>query len=114
MRRVQVIIEFQPPDAQARAKILKSMFPAGTVPPSEADIEAYASRFELNGGNLKNVVMDAAFRAIQSGQSPLTITMRHLIQATAREFRKLSRPVTAATFGKYLSELDGLVITPNG
>ena len=108
LRRVQVLIDFKVPDAQDRQKILLAMFPCHVDPPSESDLRAFSEQFELTGGNLKNVAVDAAFRAIKE-QHPKTssdhsqrlqIQIEHLVLAAAREYRKLSKPVTIASFGR--------------
>ncbi|MEI8382942.1 MAG: ATP-binding protein [Planctomycetota bacterium] len=108
LRRVQVLIDFKPPDALSRRTILKEMFPSDVIPPSDDELKAYCEQFELTGGNLKNVAVDAAFRAFHDPGAPkpgeshakLRVGIEHLVLATAREYRKLSRPVTLASFGR--------------
>ncbi len=102
MRRVQVMIDFTPPDADARFLILSTMFPNNVQRPSDEELKAFTKKIDLNGGNLKNVAIDAAFRALSahvSGQ-PLKITLEDLLKGAAREYRKLSRPVNMNTFGR--------------
>lgn len=116
LRRVQVLIDFKPPDAKDRQKILAAMFPADVIPPEPAELKSYCEQFELTGGNLKNIAVDAAFRAIQEqSESPsrnptdehskLTVTIDHLVLAAAREYRKLSRPVSVSSFGRSYYEI---------
>jgi hypothetical protein len=89
------------------------MFPDSVIPPDDADLKAFCEQFELTGGNLKNVAVDAAFRAIQelpanlqtiqSGKLPITI--EHLVLAAAREYRKLARPVSVSSFGRRFHDI---------
>lgn len=90
---------------------------ARKIDPRDDEIEVLAERFELPGGSIKNVVVDAAFRAftqVQPHESVLSdvytesrdedqtvphITLRHLVAATAREYQKLGRGVTETEFG---------------
>ena len=113
LRRVQVLIDFKTPDAKDRQKILAAMFPADVVPPDPDDLKSFCEQFELTGGNLKNVAVDAAFRALQDQRTEargnahrqLQVTIKHLVLAAAREYRKLSRPVTVASFGRRFFEI---------
>jgi AAA+ superfamily predicted ATPase len=101
MRRIHVIVEFPFPDAEARFRIWRGMFPSGVHRPPDADIQALAERFRLTGGSIKNIVIDAAFRALADAKGEMpTITLRHLVVATAREYQKLGKPITKGEFGK--------------
>ena len=103
MRRIHVIVEFPFPDAEARFRILCGLFPPGVGRPEDGDLRGMAERFNLAGGSLKNIVLDAAFRAltatVQDDGAP-AITVRHLVAATAREYQKLGRPLTRGEFGE--------------
>jgi AAA+ superfamily predicted ATPase len=101
MRRFHVAIEFPFPDADARYQILAGLFPPGVQPPGKDDLRELAERFRLSGGNLKNIVLDAAFRAMRdTGADPLPISMRHLVSAIAREYQKLGNPITQSEFSE--------------
>src|SRR5437016_1708932 len=84
MRRIQVIVEFPSPDADLRFVIWKR-----TIPPpprsevSDQEIHALADTFTLSGGSVRNVVIDAAFRAY--ADDPPVIKLRHLVDSIARE-----------------------------
>ena len=113
LRRVQVLIDFKTPDARDRQKILAAMFPADVISPGADDLKAFCEQFELTGGNLKNVAVDAAFRALHeqrlneqsNSHRNLQIRIEHLVLAAAREYRKLSRPVSLASFGRRFYEM---------
>jgi hypothetical protein len=53
----------------------------------------------LPGGSIRNVVLDACFRALDEGAE--TVTVRHVIASVAREYQKSSRPVTQGEFGPF-------------
>jgi ATPase family associated with various cellular activities (AAA) len=101
LRRIQVVVEFPLPDVKARERIWLRMFPEGVGRPADADIHELADRFDLSGGNIRNIVMDALFRAVaDQGENPkLTITVRHLVLSAAREYQKLGRPLNTGAFG---------------
>ena len=107
-RRLDMILEFPLPGPEGRLRILRGMLPAGVPKPSDEELESIASRFRLSGGNLRNVVVDAAFRALaEAGHDPPAVTLRHLVIGTAREYQKLGRPVSKGEFGEDLYSLLG-------
>jgi SpoVK/Ycf46/Vps4 family AAA+-type ATPase len=102
MRRIHVLVEYPFPEAEARFKIWQGMFPADLERPPDADIQALAERFRLSGGSIKNIVIDAAFRALAEAgedQSPV-ITVPHLVLGTARQYQLLGKPITKREFGE--------------
>lgn len=71
-----------------------------------------ARRFQLAGGNIRNVVVDATVRALseydrrnqnrRNGDPPdgdRYIRLRHLNAGIVREYQKLGKPVTRGDFG---------------
>ena len=99
-RRLHVIVEFPVPDAASRRLLWSRLLPAAAhvdLPPGALD--DIALRFELTGGNIRNVVLDACFRALEAGTSK--VTARHLVASIAREYQKTGRPVTNGDFGDY-------------
>jgi hypothetical protein len=74
---------------------------AETAEEVRAALRPVAERFDLTGGNLKNVLLDAAFRAVaaSAGGAPV-LTTRDLVLGVAREYQKDGKPVSVATFGK--------------
>lgn len=104
LRRIQVLVDFPAPDAGARLRILRGLFPDGVDRPDDAGLRLLADRFQLPGGSLKNIVLDATFRALSegAGSGRPAITLRHLALSTAREYQKLGRPITRSEFGEEL------------
>jgi AAA+ superfamily predicted ATPase len=100
MRRINVIVEFPFPDAAARARIWRGVFPRGLQAPSDTELAELAERFALTGGNIKNIVVDAAFRALAGDGQPPQVQVRHMVASTAREYQKLGKPITKGEFGE--------------
>jgi len=68
----------------------------------QQEIEMLARRFQLAGGNIRNVVVDAAIRALQERDlrgGDLHIRLRQLNAGITREYQKLGKPVTRGDFG---------------
>jgi hypothetical protein len=97
-RRIHALVEFPMPDAAARREIWRRLLPGpdhATITGPELD--ELAARFDLSGGSIRNVVLAACYRAMDSVDRKLTI--RHLVASTAREYQKAMRPVTLGDFG---------------
>jgi hypothetical protein len=110
-RRIQVVVEFPVPDAHARRAIWERLLPAGALRTvSEEEIGELAYRFELSGGNIRNVVVDACYRAIDAGCE--RIGVRHVGASMAREFQKMSRPITRGEFGRFYDAAMQDVVEP--
>jgi AAA+ superfamily predicted ATPase len=100
VRRIHVMVEFPAPDAEARFRIWRGMFPTGVRPPPEEDIRHLATQVKLPGGSIRNIIVDAAFRALATSDGECKIDVRHLVLATAREYQKLGKPITIGDFGE--------------
>lgn len=112
-RRIQVVVDFPVPDAGARRAIWERLVPTGAQRGvSPEDISEMSQRFELSGGNIRNVVLDACYRALDDGKE--CVTARHLAASTAREFQKTSRPVTRGDFGRFYDWAMQDVVDPAG
>ena len=103
-RRMQFVVDFPFPDASNRYRIWQHHFPA-EAPAAGIDFGFLADRFNLAGGNIKNIVVNAAFLAAQNG---CVIRMEHLVHATRREYEKIGRLCTENDFAPYhLAQLAG-------
>jgi hypothetical protein len=71
----------------------QKVFPVHT-PTDGLDYDRLA-RFNLTGGSIHNVALNAAFLAAQAGSS---VTMPLVLAAARAEFRKLERPINEAEF----------------
>ncbi len=90
-RRMDVVINFRPPDEWRRYDILKLHLGSEALPgqtPDEIDddwLQQMACRCALTGGQLRNVVSHARLLALQAGGGMRT---EHLYAALQREYRK--------------------------
>jgi ATP-dependent 26S proteasome regulatory subunit len=98
IRRTHFIVEFPSPEEEHRYRIWKNIFPGEAPLEDGVDFEFLARQFKVNGGNIKNIALNAAFLAADDGGM---INMKHLIWATKRELQKMGRIHTEADFGKY-------------
>jgi SpoVK/Ycf46/Vps4 family AAA+-type ATPase len=99
-RRIHVVVEFPVPDAASRRLLWSRLLPGDAhLDVSPGDLDDIALRFELTGGNIRNVVLDACFRALDAGST--SVSLRHLIASIAREYQKTARPVTQGDFGRH-------------
>ncbi len=87
-RRLQFVVEFPFPDERLRRDLWRVLFPPETPRDEAIDFGALA-RLRLAGGNVKNVVLSAAFLAAAEGKP---VGMAHLVHAAHREFEKLGLP----------------------
>jgi ATP-dependent 26S proteasome regulatory subunit len=103
LRRMHFVIDFPMPEEPYRLRIWQ-----GTVPPEmplagDVDFGFLARQFRISGGNIRNIVLAAAFLAASDGDE---VSMRHFIRGTRREFQKLGRMVTEADFGEHIVYLE--------
>lgn len=99
LRRIQVIIEFPSPDTELRLKIWKQTLPSTPHSDVSGDqLQDIAERFAITGGSIRNVVIDAAFRALAADRA--AITVRDLVDSVAREYQKMGKPITQGDFGE--------------
>jgi hypothetical protein len=83
-RRMDVVVEFRPPDSSERWAIWSSHLPAGhTV--ENAFLRDVAARCPLTGGQIRNAVLHAALLALDAREP---IRTGHLKTAVLREYRK--------------------------
>lgn len=93
MRRLRFIITFQFPGPNERRQIWQKALPPD-VPRDALDYDRLA-RFNVSGGNIHSIVLNATFTASQRG-TPVTLPL--LLSATRSELRKLDKPVNEAEF----------------
>jgi AAA+ superfamily predicted ATPase len=104
LRRLHAVVDFPLPDAESRRQIWRGMFPGTVTPPDPAELAELAERFPISGGDIRNVVMDAAFRVLGTDRNATTIGLRDLVVSVGREYRKLGLAVTPADFGEQFHE----------
>lgn len=87
-RRIRFIVEFPFPDAENRMAIWKTHFPREAPVSDGIDYEFLSKQFQIAGGNIKNIVLNAAFFAAENGS---VIGMEHILRGTRREFEKIGK-----------------------
>jgi len=97
VRRIQFTIEFPFPAADQRLAIWQRMWPKN-MPRQELDLNFMARRFEISGGNIRNIALSAAFLGAEDGGC---VKMKHLIRATWQEYQKMGKVVMEGEFGEY-------------
>ena len=105
LRRIHSVVDFPFPDHEARFRLWCGMFPQGVTRPPDQDLRRLADSFRISGGSIKNVVVDAAFRAIEDSGLP-AITIRHLIASVGREYQKLGKPITKGEFNTFFETVE--------
>jgi len=103
LRRMHFVVDFPMPEEPYRLRIWKTTMPAAVPLADDVDFAFLARQFKISGGNIRNIVLAAAFLAANEGDS---LGMRHMIRATRREFQKLGRMVTPAEFGEHMGHLE--------
>ena len=87
-RRLRFCVEFPFPDATHRQAIWQRVFPSQT-PTAGLRPERLAT-LNLAGGNIRNIAMNAAFLAAESGEA---VSMGHILKAVQMESVKIERPI---------------------
>jgi hypothetical protein len=101
-RRMSFIIHFPDPDPAIRRRLWE--YHLAQLPAEDAHdqvrIDFLAEEADLTGGDIRNIVLAAAYDAISEG---VAVGMRHVVDATVREYRKLGRVVPEHAFVRPLS-----------
>jgi SpoVK/Ycf46/Vps4 family AAA+-type ATPase len=97
-RRMHYVVEFPLPDESHREQLWRVMFPAQVPMGKDLDFAFLARQFPLAGGDIRNVVLDAAFLAAQDGR---VVRMQHVICALARQVLKQGKAPSPAEFKQY-------------
>lgn len=102
-RRIHYLVEFPMPDAESRVRLWRAMFPAQAPLAADVDMDFLAQQFDLTGGVIRNVALEAAFLA---AGAPGEIRMRHIVQALSRQMIKQGRIPVASDFKQHLALID--------
>jgi ATP-dependent 26S proteasome regulatory subunit len=90
-------------------QLWRGMFPSKAPLADDVDFPFLAKQFDLAGGDIRNVALDAAFLAAQGSR---IIDMRCLIEGLARQLAKQGKTPTAADFRQYQKLIGGEITTP--
>ena len=96
-RRINYVFHFPKPSKENRKKIWKRIF--GKFVPMEEDINFdFLSKFEISGGNIKNIVISACLKAAQDKKK---VSMRHILKSLEYELKKQGFSPLKSDFGEY-------------
>lgn len=95
IRRIRFIISFPFLEEDDRLRIWQSMISPPMPLAPDVDLSQLAKQFKLAGGSIRNIALAAAFLAAADNEA---IGMKHLLQATRREFQKTGRLINEAEF----------------
>jgi hypothetical protein len=101
-RRMHFVVQFPLPDPASRERLWQRMLPAAAPRAADLDIGFLARQFEFSGGDIRNIALDAAFRAAHAGAP---IGMRVVLTAVISHYTKRGRLPHANEFGPYASLL---------
>jgi hypothetical protein len=94
LRRIRFVVNFPFPDTTQRAEIWRRAFPAKT--PTDGLDPTVLARLNIAGGNIRNIALNAAFLAAQSGEP---VRMTHVLHSARIEYAKLEKPLVEIGIG---------------
>jgi len=97
-RRLDSVIDFPEPEPDARRRLWERCLGTRMPRGDDLDLDFLAEAFKLSGGNIRNIVIAAAYMA---AESRVPVTMTDLVRATQREYAKLGRMTVESEFGQY-------------
>jgi hypothetical protein len=90
LRRLGFTVHFPFPDEESRRRIWESAWPEETPLAGDVDFSTLARDYRLAGGNIRNIVLAAAFLAAAERDR---VRQAHLLRATRREYQKLGKTI---------------------
>ena len=90
LRRIHFALDFPFPEAHERLRIWEALFPDNVPTEPNLDLKRLADSFRLAGGNIRNIIVSAAYLAADNGK---VVKMNHLLHGTRRELQKMGRLV---------------------
>jgi hypothetical protein len=97
-RRMQYVVQFPMPDIPSRERLWRGMFPPAAPLSDDLDFGFLARQFELAGGDIRNIALDAAFRAAHEGRA---VGMAHLLTALVQQYVKRGKVPPTAELGEF-------------
>ena len=86
MRRLQFAVDFPFPEIEDRRRIWEALMPTHMPIAPNLDFDHMAEHFRLSGGNIRNIIVSAAYLAATNGQ---VVKMEHLLHGARRELQKM-------------------------
>ena len=97
-RRLDSLVDFPEPEEEYRRQLWERSLGTAMPRADDLDLRFLAESFQLAGGAIRNIVVDAAYAAAEHGRP---LSMVHLIRATQREYLKMGRLCVESEFGPY-------------
>jgi hypothetical protein len=88
LRRIHLAVHLARPNPALRRKLWQIHFPTQQIS-EDIDFDALSRRYDMVGGDIRNVAVDASYRAAAVGSK---ISWAHLQTALQEDFRKKGRP----------------------
>ena len=105
LRRLAFTVQFPFPDEAGRRRIWAGIWPTETPLAPDVDAEWLAGRFQLSGGNIRNVAVASAYLAVEDDS---VVTLSHVLRAVQSEFQKMGKILTAAELALPLATAEGV------
>jgi AAA+ superfamily predicted ATPase len=100
VRRLHFLVDFPLPEEPERLEIWRRTLPRETPRADDLDLGFLARKLKVAGGNIRNVILTAAFLAADEGTP---VAMRHLVRGASYELQKMGKLVVEADFDQYFS-----------
>lgn len=97
VRRFRYHIAFTIPDEKLREQLWRDVLP-DSVPQKAIDFAYLARQFEFSGSQIKNIALNACYRAASQGG---ILLMRHLLESLFLESKKEGKVMLINEFGEY-------------
>lgn len=88
-RRINFRLDFPFPEPEDRERLWRVHIPKEAPVEGELELEWLSEKYELSGGNIKNAVLRAAFRAAEHGRPICTEDFEYAAERESRELGKL-------------------------
>ena len=98
MRRINFVIHFPFPETPVRETLWRKMVLPTAPVSDDIDFAFLAERFTISGGNIKNIVLHAAFIAAAENEQ---VCMRNLLRSAVGELRKSNTIVSKEDLREY-------------
>jgi len=99
VRRIHFMLDFPFPEEPERLEIWRRTFPALAPLANDIDLPFLARKLKITGGNIRNIILIAAFIAAEEHES---IGMRHLVRGASYEFQKMGKMIVEGDFEGYI------------
>jgi ATP-dependent 26S proteasome regulatory subunit len=103
VRRLDVIVEFDEPDLEARVRLWQEHLPSTAPLALDVDLRELGTLYPVTGGLIRNAALAAAFSAAahchEIDQRTLAAAMYHEYQKAGRSFPGMPRTLTAVRTG---------------